>query len=144
MKTRVSGIIILGFAALALLAGEAAAQRIVYVADIPFSFTVNDVTLPPGKYEISQRLQIGDSWDFLLMDAKGAVKVIFGTESAERMSRQPNAELSFDEIGGRYFLSQLWLADTTDGFYVPKSREERALMKDGARPKKSGVNLTKK
>jgi hypothetical protein len=49
------------------------AQPVVYTADVPFSFTVNNVTLPAGTYEIRQLMNT-EAWDFALSDAKGGVK----------------------------------------------------------------------
>ncbi len=143
MMIRNGKVILLVLAALGLMAGQAAAQTLVFIADVPFSFSVDNVTLPAGKYEITQRLNT-DAWDFTISDAMGAVKVFFATESAERSDRAPAFELTFDEIGGRYFLSRMWLADTSDGFYITKSREEKALMTGGAKPKTRSVKLMKK
>lgn len=137
---------LLAAAALVLTAGLAQAQgniTYMYVADIPFSFTVDNVTLPPGQYEFTQLMQT-DAWDFSIANAKGDVKVIIATEPAHRTDMARTYELTFDQFGNKHYLSQIWLAETPYGFYVPKTNEEKGMMKDGTMPKSSTVKLKKK
>ncbi len=143
------GLLVLGLlacAALALTSGAAAQARdiVPFVVTVPFAFTVNDVTLPAGKYTFEENKLTSDAWDFVLTDERGAVKVIFGTEAAERYREAPKYMLTFDAIGDQHFLSRLWLADSKDGFYVPKCHQEREMMKEGAKPTSMDVPINKK
>jgi hypothetical protein len=111
-----------------LLIGTAAAQQTVITADIPFSFTVENTTLQAGKYEVRQV----DTWEFVLAAENGDVEVLFLTEPAEAMKNPANYELQFDVIDGKHFLSKIWYQDDNWGYYLIKSRMERALLKKEA------------
>ncbi len=116
--------------ALPFLFGGVIAQeppRWAVVADIPFSFTVKDTTLPAGKYEI-QKIE---EWDFLLTTTKGDVKVQFFTEPTESMQPNPASELVFNEYGNAHFLSKIFFKGEEGGYYVAKTGGERAHMKKG-------------
>jgi hypothetical protein len=143
MKTNGLRQMVLAIFALGMFTVASYAQPVVYTADVPFSFTVNNVTLPAGAYEIRQ-LTNTDAWDFVLTDAKGMTKVIFSAESAERGNRPATYELTFDEIGTDHFLSNIWLADQDTGFYVPKTKSEIAMMKKLMPMKPAHVSMKKK
>jgi hypothetical protein len=126
----------------ALLAGIGRSQiRDVLTADIPFSFTVERTTLPAGTYTITQSQESTSDWT--IADAKGAVRVIFLTEPAESVNRPGAYMLEFDSIGGRDFLSSLWLEGDHDGFAIAKSAAEKSMLMSG-KPTKHHVTLHKK
>jgi hypothetical protein len=128
--------------AFVLLAGVARAQTAdVLTADIPFSFTVEKTTLPAGPYTVYQVTDQPLEW--YITDAKGMVKVLFSTETAETAKRLGNYELVFNFIGGKYFLSSLWLAGEQDGYALIKSSLEKSLLK-GGEPKTHRIPLKKK
>jgi hypothetical protein len=143
MKTTGLRQVVLVAFALGMFTVASYAQPVVYTADIPFSFTVNNVTLPAGAYEIRQ-LMTTDAWDFALSDAKGGVRVIFSAESAERGNRPASYELTFDEIGNDHFLTNIWLADQDAGFYIPKTKSENAMIKKMMPAKPAHVSMKKK
>ena len=130
---------ILMIAALAAWAGPALAQPQILAAEIPFAFTVENATLPAGTYEIRQV----DSWEFVLSDAMGVVKVAFVTEPAERLDRASAGELIFSVYGDKHFLSKMWFPGAMEGYELARPRAERALMKMAPAPTKS-VPLKKK
>ncbi len=139
MKARKLQLGILVIAALLGGTGLALAQPQILVADIPFAFTLENATLPAGTYEIQQV----DSWEFVLSDAKGVVKVAFVTEPAEQLDRASTGELIFNVSGDKYFFSKMWFPGAMDGFGLAKTRAERALMKMAPAPTKR-VPLKKK
>lgn len=47
-------------------------------------------------------------------------------------------------VGGKYFLTNIWLSGDEDGHYVAMSRSEKALMKNGVKAKEEHVPLKKK
>ncbi len=143
MKVKILGVAVLALMTLGLGAAVAPPQaaETVVVADIPFAFTVEKTTLPAGRYEFSQAYD--QPWEWTVADAKGAVKVIFETEPAPRLSPPKAYELGFDVVGGKYFLNYVWLASESDGFYVPMVKAEKALIKKEM-PKKEKVALKKK
>jgi hypothetical protein len=115
--------------ALPLLFGSAVAQPqpVSLVADIPFSFTVNNTTLPAGKYEIQK---VGE-WEFVLISAKRDIEVVFFTELTESLELAKANELVFNVRGDKHFLSKIWIEDEEGGYYLPIAVNERALMKKG-------------
>jgi len=119
----------LAWLASVLVCGSAAAQTgTILTADIPFSFTVNNTTLPAGNYE----LQEIEPWEFYIHNASKGIKLIFSTDPISSGVNAPKAyELEFSSFGDNYFLSKIWYESTTWGFYVPKSKSERALIKTG-------------
>jgi len=146
MKRNGTRHLLMAVVTLLLATGIAQAQgniAYIYVADIPFSFTVDNVTLPAGQYEITQLMKT-DAWDFSIANAKGDVKVVVATEPAGRPDMARTFELSFDQFGDKHFLNTIWLADTPYGFYIPKTGEEKTMMKDGTSPKSRSVKLNKK
>ena len=139
---------VLGFLVLALLSlgfgpRPASAQvGITIVADVPFAFMVDNTMLPAGTYEFIQTYE--QPWEWTVNDAKGVVKVLFSTEPAEIMKPPRSYEATFDSVGGKYFLTNLWLGGDEDGYYVAMSKSEKALMKKGMRPKEERVPARKK
>jgi hypothetical protein len=119
---------ILATLVLGLLVGTAAAQQAVITADIPFSFTVENTTLPAGKYDVEQIT----AWEFAITSATGQVKVLFFTEPTEAAMKPANYELYFDVMGDKHFLSKIWYQDDNWGYYLSKSRTERTYLKKEA------------
>jgi hypothetical protein len=146
MKKKILRELVMTALAVGLLSGLGLAQGstgVVVTADIPFSFTVGNTTLPAGKYEISQMLGT-DAWDFSIADSTGKVRVIVGTEPAEMGKRARAFELTFDVFGDKHFLNYIWLEDTMYGFYVPKAKDEMTLWKNGMTPVTHTVSMKKK
>jgi len=83
-------------------------------ANIPFAFIVNDTTLPAGKYTIKS-LDINEPTVLELRSVDGQTSVLFNTESAQAEQTPNKSELVFDKIGGKYFLSQVWLEGSDSG-----------------------------
>ena len=139
---------VLGFLVLILLsmgfgpAPASAQEGVTIVADIPFAFMVENTMLPAGKYEFIQTYD--QPWEWAANDAKGMIKVLFSTEPAEMMKPPRSFEATFDYVGGKYFLTNIWLDGEEDGYYVAMSRSEKALMKKGVRPKEERVPAKKK
>ncbi len=144
MKGKILGVLVLVLLSLGFGAGSARAQQaaVTVVADIPFSFMVERTLLPPGKYEFAQTYD--EPWEWSVSDAKGMVKVLFSTEPAEMMNPPRSYEVTFDVIGGKYFLSNIWLASDSDGFYVAMTGAEKGMLKQGVKPKEERVPAKKK
>ena len=108
--------------------------------NIPFAFAVGDTKLPAGRYEI--RIPEPVSPNVLeIRDARGHTSVVFNTESAEKTQDEiaNKTELIFDKIADQYFLSQIWVAGSTSGNELPKSRMEKRLSNGGNQPEKHSV-----
>ncbi len=139
---------VLGFLVLVLLSmgfgpGPASAQvGITIVADVPFAFMVDNTLLPAGTYEFVQTYE--QPWEWTVADMKGTVKVLFSTEPAEMMKPPRSYEATFDLVGGKYFLTNIWLGGDENGYDVPMSKSERSLMKKGVMAKEERVPARKK
>jgi hypothetical protein len=114
--------------ALGLVAVVARAQMSVTLSsDIPFSFTVENTTLPAGRYEVHQTAD--QPWEWTISDAKGLVKVIFTAEPTDAVNPIKANELEFNVYNGdRYFLTRLWIEGEGEYYFIPKTKAERALI----------------
>jgi hypothetical protein len=99
-------------------------------ADIPYAFTVMGTTLPAGKYVVS-RVVASEPLVLEMRSADGHTAVLFGAEIAQVNQIPRNAELVFDQIGDRYFLSQIWASDSDIGYQLIKTKAERTLESAG-------------
>jgi len=110
-------------------------------ANIPFAFAVSNTTLPAGKYEI-RTVDENIPSILELRSADGRTKVIFETEDAQTPGgdqRASKTELTFDKVGDRYFLSQVWLAGDAAGNQLPKSKMEKKLMDGGGQAERHSI-----
>jgi hypothetical protein len=111
--------------------------------NVPFEFVAAGETLPAGTYSVSRvsseanRALVMRSYDnsvFLLP--------MFFDGSPESVNGAPadHAELSFEHVGDRYFLSKV---ETLGGVYVfrtPRAMTQVAQMKDHETGSSSGAN----
>jgi hypothetical protein len=105
-----------------LMATAAHAQQTRVTATVPFNFVVGDRAYPAGDYSF---------------DNNGVVlKITNGEKTGGDMvlsqaceSAKPSAEtkLVFDRMGGDYFLRQIWIAASSYGRELPRSRAETRL-----------------
>lgn len=86
--------------------------------NIPFSFTVNEATLPPGTYQLSTERAILTIRGF----ARGAMTLSNNLESREATT----PKLVFHRYGDEYILRQVWTGGTS-GRQLPQTRRERQL-----------------
>lgn len=95
-------------------------------ADIPFSFSVNGKTLPPGTYSLSEKNAV------LFVDgATGAAMTIaVRVQSVDHV----RPSLVFHRYGDQYFLRQAWTGGRT-GRELPERGIERILARAGRGPR---------
>ena len=100
-------------------------------ADIPFSFTVRDTTLPAGRYTVERVYTIDPNvMEIRSSDAHSTAFVI--VENAEIAKAPETAELIFDRVGDQYFLWEIFEGGSNTGVALPKSHAERELEEGGA------------
>jgi hypothetical protein len=100
-------------------------------ADIPFSFTVRDTTLPAGRYTVERVYTIDPNvMENRSSDAHSTAFVI--VENAEIAKAPESAELIFDRVGDQYFLWEIFEGGSNTGVALPKSHAERELEEGGA------------
>ena len=133
----------LAAAAVALLAWTTPAQAQSYGvvdANIPFPFVVVNTTLPAGHYIVT-RSDATDPAVWTISNAEGTIHVDFLTEDAEQPLTNPGTDLLFDQLGGRNFLAQVWIAGDQQGVSVERGRTEEALMRT-MKPVRRAVTCT--
>jgi hypothetical protein len=95
-------------------------------ADIPFEFTVGNVTLPAGKYTVSSA---SDSFHILrLRSADGQARALVHMNSINGKADE-SAKLVFSRYGNHYFFAQAWMP-TKPGLEAPKSGAQRAIERE--------------
>jgi len=100
-------------------------------ADIPFSFTVLNTTLPAGRYTVERVYTVDPNvMEIRGSDAHSTAFVI--VENAEIARAPERAELIFDRVGDQYFLSEIFEGGSNAGVSLPRSPAERQLEKEGA------------
>jgi len=102
-------------------------------ANIPYTFVVNNTTLPAGTYVIG--VLDPDASDLSLLEirsANGKTAVLFDTESVFVPGSAPQTELVFDKIGDTYFLSKVFLKGDEGGNKLLKSKTQQRLEENGS------------
>ncbi|HEX8881361.1 MAG TPA: hypothetical protein VF749_15085 [Candidatus Acidoferrum sp.] len=114
---------ITGMLALALLAAQAGRAQEPVLANIPFAFTVGDMTLPAGEYRVEK---VRDSAPALLIQrTDGGASIIVITYAVEANAPQAQTKLTFRCYAKQCFLSQVWTAGNARGRELPNSRKEK-------------------
>jgi hypothetical protein len=109
-------------------------------ANVPFSFVVGDTTLPAGKYQI-RTIDDGANVVLEIRSENGRTAVVFDTVQAQLEGDriQHKTELVFDKVDDLHFLTQVWVAGSTTGNELTKSRMEKRLAKDGSQLEQQSV-----
>jgi hypothetical protein len=123
---------LIGLLSLLLVAGSAIAQSDHVRANIPFSFTVENKTLPAGAYDV-EALSISDAQHLVLRSEDSSSNTIVGCNTAQVLTPANKTELVFDRYGDKYFLSEIWVQGATHGRHLPKSSREKELAREMAR-----------
>lgn len=114
---------ITGMLALVLLAAHDGRAQEPILANIPFAFTVGNMTLPAGEYRVEK---LRDSSPALLIQRtdRGASMIVI-TSAVEVNAPQAQTKLIFNRHGKQYSLSQVWTAGNARGRELPNSRKEK-------------------
>lgn len=107
--------------------------------NVPFTFVVGDTTLPAGKYEIRALDEMEGVIE--LRSANGHTAVLFNAENVGTKGNQiaNKSELLFDKVGGKDFLSQIWIAGSASGSELVKSRMEKRLEGGGRQTERHSI-----
>jgi hypothetical protein len=103
----------------AVPASQAQGQTPKGVANIPFDFQVGSEHLQAGRYTIGME-------SAHLLSVRGTTSTDMALSRAE-MNTTPSArgKLVFDRYGSRYFLREVWQANSTEHQVLPKSKAEK-------------------
>lgn len=88
--------------------------------NVPFSFTVNGKTLPPGTYHVSVEAAQGTLF------VRGSAQAALSLTGQIQSSKDTDAKLVFHKYGDQYILKQAWMGGG-GGRELPESRLERTL-----------------
>jgi len=102
-------------------------------ANIPYSFVVNNTTLPAGAYVLTNADPYGTVQDVLeIRSEDGKTAVYFVTDPFSVPGSARATELVFDKIGNTYFLSRVFLEGDEGASQVLKSKTQRQLQEYGS------------
>jgi len=111
-------------------------------ANIPYSFVVNNTTLPAGTYTIRVLDPYGSDLTVLeIRSANRKTAIVFETDPIAVPRLAPRTELVFDRIGDTYFLSKIFL-EGKDGNQLPKSKMQRQLEENGSIAKSHSITAS--
>jgi len=117
-----------------LAAGSIYAQSAdVIKVNVPFDFAVSSKTLPAGKYYL--RRSIEGSRIVLQIISKDDSQGVYlpTTHPVRTLDTQGESKLVFNRYGDQFFLSQVWIAGSTDGQELTKTSKERSLRREMAK-----------
>ena len=97
---------------------------------IPFSFTVNKATLPPGTYRVDVDQEAG------MVELRDMGHAAFALGIPFDEARLRDAKLVFHRYGDQYVLREVWTGTGT-GRDLPEPRRERDLSANGTEGKDS-------
>ena len=101
--------------------------------NIPYSFVVNNTTLPAGTYVITAADPYASDLTVLqIRSANAKTAVLFETESVAVPGLAKRTELVFDKIGDTYFLSKVFLKGDGGGNQLLKSKMQQRLQENGS------------
>ncbi|HJQ23797.1 MAG TPA: hypothetical protein VKA60_07755 [Blastocatellia bacterium] len=131
MKKRLT--IIATFSLFAIIGASTARAQVVdgIKADIPFEFTVRNLTLPAGSYTIKP-LNSAPGPMMVITTAEGKAMTVFPTMDAQLHQPPRDAELVFHRVGDQYFLYEVFEQGNSLGAMLPRPRAERRLEKEEA------------
>jgi hypothetical protein len=122
---------LIAFLSLLMAAGSAHAQTIRVRANIPFSFSVNNETLPPGRYDL-QSFGSADGKTLMIRDCNLRAKALVTAHGVQSVEASKQTKLVFNRSGDQYFLSEIWVAGNDSGHQLaPSSRERESMAKLG-------------
>ncbi len=110
---------------------RAQSTTVVGRVNIPFSFIINNRTIPAGEYTIERPLQ-GTDQAILIRRGDGRAIGMFLTHSVQTSASSDLGKLVFHRYGDQYFLSQVWTGGDNVGLELTRSRRERVLQREMA------------
>jgi hypothetical protein len=99
---------------------------------VPFSFVVENTTLPAGDYLVRE-LEATPARELEISSRDGAHRVLFLTESVNNTDPAAKSEVVFNEYGNRKFLAQVWTAGSFVGEQLVPARTEKKQLDMGGK-----------
>jgi hypothetical protein len=121
-------LIVASLVSLLLVAGSAVAQTNTVHANVPFSFTVGEKTVPAGAYMVGR---LGDSPELVRLQTQdGKQCTILTSNSVENRHGANKTKLVFNHYKDQYFLSEIWIEGATTGRRMLRSTRETELARE--------------
>ena len=118
LKQSITAVLLL-FSFTTFLPHSVAAQSVQrFKINVPFSFVLNDKTLPPGRYVI-ERTDPGRPNIVTLRNAQGNSVRLALTQRVERAEPSTSASLVFIRREGKHYLFQIWNDGAMSGNEIP-------------------------
>jgi hypothetical protein len=117
-----------------LASGSVAARaqnRVLFKANIPFAFTVENVELPAGSYTISS---LAPDKLILLQSADGRHSVVVQMLESTELHDAKQTVAVFQHLGDEFFLSQVWRRGSAVYHEVRTGKRATQLAKNGSTP----------
>jgi hypothetical protein len=105
---------------------------------VPFRFYAGDTWLPAGKY----RITVPDSSDpsvLLIQNHKDTVETFLATHPTSIADYPADAQVDFDRLGKKDFLSTIWVGGEATGYQLEEPRYEKKLEKAALRKEKHSL-----
>jgi hypothetical protein len=143
-NTRLTSILSSSLIACALTIGSLAStqsvlaqsETVLAAVTIPFSFQAGSQTMPPGTY------QIDHDWGalVLLRGPRHATDFVM-MHRTSKLRAADHGSVVFDHVGGKYYLRQIWMAQSTDGLECSRSRAEKESLLADNKQSPSSIEL---
>lgn len=111
------------------------------ITNIPFEFTVNNITFPAGEYAVSRVDQVGQSMMLIegrRMDSRRTRRATFLTVGGGVVRPEDGMKLIFNRYGGEAFLAGLSMPGERTEQLVKKGERERSLITGLRQPAAAG------
>jgi hypothetical protein len=116
--------------AVLFLANAAHAQTTKVAATVPFSFVAGDHAYPAGDYLFSS-----DGPVLRIINTDNASDTMMLSQACENATRSDKTKVVFRQMGGDYFLEQIWVAGQAQGRELPISKTEIRLAQNHEKSK---------
>ncbi len=120
--------LVLFFAATALALPICAQSNTLYLADVPFAFTMGKTELPAGHYAV--QVEPGQSLITIMGSDRRRSVVLSLPGDAYPASSPQQPSLTFNRYGDQYFLSQV--RTTESARTIPTQKLEKEMQKQAA------------
>jgi hypothetical protein len=127
--TMLVSIIVLAFATAVATSAQSGGKGL--KANIPFDFVVGDKTLAAGDYSVRQITANADG--ILVRSNQNGHSAMRLTNALTAGAPKRKTTLTFLRYGDTYYLSQVWMAGSSQGREMVKSKSERAAERQLAR-----------
>jgi hypothetical protein len=100
------------------------AQTVVLKGKVPFDFHVGSVDMPAGDYTVRQSGSI-----VTVRTAEGrTVTASYLTSPTRAPEARRDGTMVFNRYGDDYFLTKVWIPNSTEGRALPTSKREKELI----------------